>query len=240
MTGDSIITQLLRDGLDLKTDDTYITTEWRPRALAAVQKAVNEFWKAGFWPFKMGYAYLTFPGGDTELDLPADFHKVGPQGRAVAYNAASTSQWPITYLSLQKFDQIAYIDNAGEKGVPRIYTFSGFNTTTRRQKMRLFPTQPTGTSAYVELNYERRRPTIADSSVVATSNLDQIPEDLHEDVIYIGALDWLMSGLADGRAISEISPRFKQALNQALGELQMGEEELLQYGDQGIPDLGMW
>lgn len=234
MLAGNMITQLLRDGLDLKTDDTYITTEWRPRALAAIQKAVNEFWRAGFWTFKQGYAYLTLPGGDTQTDLPADFHKIGPHG---VVHTDEPRELP--YRTVKDFTREAYIDG-GETGQPRIYTLPRFNPTTRRQMMGLYPTPAVGTSAYLNVYYEKQRPTIADTLVASTSRLDEIPENLHEDIIYIGALDWLLSGLSDGRAISDISPRFKSAIAMALSELQPGEEMMQQYGEKGIPDLEMW
>ncbi len=236
MTGGAMITMLIQDGLDLKSDDTYITAEWRPRALFAIQKAVNEVYKAAAWDFKQGNTTLSLTSASDRVDLPADFYKTGPGGGLFILN-----QQPVRFETPNQFWKKAYVAaSAGTTGTyPNIYTIHGYNAATQRRQAVFFP-KPASGSVTVQLLYEKGRPAIVDTVTAGASNLEAIPDFFHEDVIYVGALDWLLHGVSDGRAIAEISPRFDKAIKKAVSDYHAGDEELEQYGDRGIPDLGMW
>lgn len=231
------IDRLLQDELELHLTDTYVTTEWRPRALFALRKALGEI----FLELPADQRYQTAPlslvGPATDVDLPANFKKTGFKGGV--FIAASSRR--IYYLPSDKFYGMQNAAGVGGGlGEPEFYTLSGLGTATGRRQVTFFPAPAAGTTYSIRLRYEGGPPTLADNAVAGTNGLDLLDEDLYTTVIHIGAADWLLHGVGDARSISEISPRFKMALGQWISTVQAGQEELMQYGEEGVPELDMW
>lgn len=234
-TTDDAIDRLLQDGLELNLTDSYVTSEWRPRALFALQKACAEAFLELPADQRITTTLLTVTStGD--VDLPTNFSKTGFKG---GFFIPATAR-RITFLPADKLygSQIA-AGVGGGQGEPQFYTLSGMGTVAGKRQVTFFPAPPAGTTYSVRLRYEAMRPTLVDSGT-AGNGLDTLPEDFFETVIYLGALDWLMFGTADARSISEVSPRFKEGLGHYISTVQAGQEELQQYGEEGVPELGMW
>lgn len=231
--GQELIDALLQFGLELNLADTYTTTEWRPRARFAAQRAVNEFWRAGDWEARFvneAPLVLTSTGIVT---APADLLRVGPNGGVFA----GPQRQKVSYKNPEAFLRYRRQNSTGRGSYPDIYTLRG--VTAAGLPTLLFYRPPSSGNVDIVIDYERKPPTILDSAV-AGNGLDLIPLEYRHDIIYVGALDWLQSGVGDARSVAETSPRFRMALDQAVSERNHQLDGLQQIADEGIAEEEMW
>lgn len=233
--GKDLIDALVSFGLELSLTDAYIATEWRPRALFAGQMAVNEFWKRGDWSFRFPDVTLTLLAANSDwAEAPADFHRVGSKGGLYVFGKDK-----IRYLRSETFLRRQRVLGAVYRDIPDFYTLRG-QTTNRLPKFRFLPgINPAGANLSIDLFYERRRPTLADSNVAGSNGLDEIPVE-YRDIIYHGALAYLRYEAGDARSIMEISPTFRRAVDEAWSQSLDELDGTQQVADEGIGDEGMW
>ena len=231
-----VIDAVLTQSHELDPTDTYYS-EWTARCVTFLTMVVSEFWDyTSAWEFKISDpATVTIAPGVLFGLLPVDFGRIGPNGLV---SIPSRPNDPLVWRPSKQFQK------EGRQGLiltgpfPSIYTISGRDLATRKSKIQIAP-YPAASDAAVALQvvYELRRPLITYAN---PGGLEYVPDEYWETVMYWGLVDALGVNGGDGRALSELSPRFAALLREAASGRVQGIEQTQQYGDEGIPEEGQW
>lgn len=188
MTGKGAVDNTMNHWLDIGANAINDAT-YRLRALLHVQHAVNTFWEAHPWQFKVGEADVVciVPGTGP---MPADFGAFGQNG-CVTNDTYSLRRHPGGLRELLRRRDVETVTTSQ----PQWYELGGV-LTDGTQQIELMGRLAANVT--VHMRYDRKAPTILDSDT--SSLLEMIPAEYHSDVIFWGAVANLMFGEGDGRS----------------------------------------
>lgn len=219
MTTRELLDMLVQDVLDLDLADAYVQSDWRPRLLRRANLVLSEVWAFADWDFKhkTDPAYVITNG---TAALPADFLSTGPYGGLYVSGQQRPVQWtdPGRLLRTRQL-------NPTHTDYPLVWSIFGGNV----------ETYPLHTGTFV-FYYRKRRPTLIDKSV-AGHNLDVIPADYHETVMFHGVASKIHPDLDERK---QHRADYIDNRNKMFADLMHGREAVVQMGDEGYQDFSAW
>jgi len=224
----------------LEVDPLHVQdAEWRDRGIRYLQKVVTLVCGRN-WHFRYTSAQVTVPAGpgktysEGRVAAPPGFHRCGMQG---GIYPAGRPDDRISYLDpTQFFRRREGRRSASSTLSGGFYTVYDFDSVLARPFLFFEPFLTANQD--VQVYYERGRPVCS----LTAPPVDQLgaffPEDF-EELFKIGLSDWFLLKTGDSRSLEQMSPRFKELLNELESDYLQGTDALKRIGQRGIRRFGM-